>query len=441
VRSLRILGVCLIAVAVIRLGALCRHFAAESVQADFAAYYAAGESVRAGLSPYVNNITADPPVWDGLARYRHSRFLYPPLVARMMAPLTRFAYPQAKILWMMVSVVAIFASLLITAGLPGKRLPQAGMLILGAFTLLYFPLTVLLERGQIDALTLLPLTAGFYLIATRPDREIAGGSLIGLACLIKPHIVLVLPFLFLRGKWKAAGGLAAAGVVLAALSYVLAGGSGELTGYLKEELPRIGRFGELGTREMALPDSVMAAAQRDLTVDEVINHGVVYRRSLVDFAPGASVVRLLAGMPKRVGVDLTLPVISLTLILGAAGVVWWGQRRHPAPHLISPREEFLFWQMVVVLLLLFGPLTWMMNLVWLLPVAVLLLGEVSTLPREVPRWSVVTLAIGLVLASLPEAGFLAAVDFWLQIKYVLAEIAVFAGLWGMGAVSGVKFPR
>jgi hypothetical protein len=441
VTPLRILGIALIGISVVRLGGLCRQYAAGSLQADFAAYYAAGESVKSGLSPYDNNLTADPPVWDGLARYHHSRFLYPPLVARMMVPLTWVSYAQAKIIWMMMTLAAVLASLIVTVRLPGKPLPREGFLIAGAFTLLFFPLTVLLERGQIDALTLLPLTAGFSLIATRPDREAAGGMLIGLACLIKPHIILVLPFLFLRGKWKAAGGLAAAGLVLAALSYVMAGGSDELTGYVRNELPRIGRYGELGTQEMLLPDSLIAAARGGLADDEVPNHGMIYRRSMVDFAPGASFVRLVSGVPKRLGLDIPLPLISLVLMLGAAGVVWWGQRRHASPHLITVREEFLFWQFVVVLLLIFGPLTWMMNLVWLLPAAVLLLAEISTLPRIAPRWSIVALGGGLVLASLPEAEFLASASLWLQTKYVLAEIAVLAGLWGMGAVSGVKSPR
>jgi hypothetical protein len=427
-------------VTLIRLGNMCRRFASESVQADFVAYYTAGESVRAGISPYENGLSATPPLWDGLAVYRHSRFLYPPLVARMLAPLTFLPYEQAKVLWMVLSVGAIFGSLIMALRIPGKPLPPEALLILGAFTLLFFPLTVLLERGQIDAWTLLPLTAGISLISSRPDRESAGGFLIGLACLIKPHIVLVLPFLFLRGKWKAAGGLAAAGVMVAAIS-LGAGGTGELTGYVRDELPRIGRYGELGTPEMALPDSTIHAARQNLTGDEVIVHGRLYQRSLIEFAPGASMVRLLSGVPKRVGLDLTLPVISLMLTLGAAAAIWFFSRKRPGEETVTPREEFLFWQMVIVLLLFFGPLTWMMNLVWLLPAAVLLLGEVSTFPRVAPRWSVFVLAGGLIVAALPEFGFLLSADLWLQSKYVLAEIAVLAGLWGMGRVSGVKFPR
>jgi hypothetical protein len=152
-------------------------------------------------------------------------------------------------------------------------------------------------------------------------------------------------------------------------------------------------------------------------------------------------VRLLAGVPKRVGLDLTLPLISLVLTLGAAAAIWFFSRRHQELQAVPSREEFLFWQLVIVLLLLFGPLTWMMNLVWLLPAAVLLLQEVATLPREAPRWSVVALGAGLLLAALPEFGFFAPPDLWLQTKYVLAEIAVLAGLWGMGAVSSVKSAR
>jgi hypothetical protein len=142
-----------------------------------------------------------------------------------------------------------------------------------------------------------------------------------------------------------------------------------------------------------------------------------------------------------VGLDLTLPVISLMLTLAAGALLWFFSRKHAEPHAVTPRDEFLFWQLVIVVLLLFGPLTWMMNLVWLLPSAVLLLGEVSILPRVAPRWSVIVLGTGLLIAALPEFDFFRAPDLWLQTKYVFAEIAVLAGLWGMGAVSGVKSLR
>jgi hypothetical protein len=432
VNPLRILGIVLLLVALVRLGSLCRRFAVESLQADFAAYYTAGEAVRAGMSPYDNGLTATPQVWDGIARYRHSRFLYPPLVARILVPLTFLPYDRAKLLWMAMSIAAVIGSLVIASRVPGRRLPIEALLIVATFALLFFPLTVLLERGQIDAFTLLPLTAGTYLISTRPDREWVGGFLIGTACLIKPHIILAFPFFFLRGRWKAAGGMAVAVLVFASLS-VVAGGRDEVERYVTVDLPRIGTYAEFGTAEMMLPDSVVSTARSGLAEDEVVKDGHLYRRSTLDFAPGASLVRLVSGIPKRLGISASLPVIALLLTLGSAGALWVVCRKRTDRQLpLSPRREFLFWQIVAVLLLIFGPLTWMMNLVWLLPASVMLVGEVATLPRTAPRWAVITLAAGMLLTALPEFGFLAMPDIWLQTKYVLAEIAVLAGLWGIG---------
>ena len=59
--------------------------ARDSLQMDFSAYYTAGEALSVGLSPYVTHVSTDPVIWDGQGRYRHSRFLYPPLVAEILS--------------------------------------------------------------------------------------------------------------------------------------------------------------------------------------------------------------------------------------------------------------------------------------------------------------------------------------------------------------------
>ena len=77
-----------LAFAVARLVVLARRFGRESVQADFSAFYAAGQAARAGLSPYWTAPDHDPALWDGVSLYHTSRFLYPPLAASLFAPLT-----------------------------------------------------------------------------------------------------------------------------------------------------------------------------------------------------------------------------------------------------------------------------------------------------------------------------------------------------------------
>ena len=57
---------------------------------------------------------------------------------------------------------------------------------------LLFPILPLLERGQIDAVTLLFISIGFYLIFAR-RRDLLGGAMIALAGFIKLQCFYLLP--------------------------------------------------------------------------------------------------------------------------------------------------------------------------------------------------------------------------------------------------------
>src|SRR6185436_700092 len=65
--------------------------AMRSLQQDLAAYWVAGAARSAGLDPYVNHVGGPvaPELWDGVAVFAHSRFLYPPLIAELFRPLAR----------------------------------------------------------------------------------------------------------------------------------------------------------------------------------------------------------------------------------------------------------------------------------------------------------------------------------------------------------------
>jgi len=170
--------------------------AATSLQQDFAAYRVAGAAQRAGLDPYVNhlgsirqepsegsldlprrlrwaepssvNATAAPGLWDGLALFRHSRFLYPPLVADLFRPLAALRYQTAKLLF----TLAMLGAWLGAAALVGGPRERAVVLVASA---LFFPLYRHFERGQIDLLLLL-LLAGALLVNSI-EKLIALGAL------------------------------------------------------------------------------------------------------------------------------------------------------------------------------------------------------------------------------------------------------------------------
>src|SRR5688572_710504 len=135
-------------VAAARVAVLAAGFGRESVQADFSAFYTAGQAVRAGLSPYWNAPERDPPLWDGVSLFPTSRFLYPPLAANLFAPLTVLSYAAAKHLWMVLSLAAVLAALLLLGR--AVRAPIEVRLAVLAFACLFQPTVLHLERGQVD---------------------------------------------------------------------------------------------------------------------------------------------------------------------------------------------------------------------------------------------------------------------------------------------------
>ncbi|MCU0522958.1 MAG: DUF2029 domain-containing protein, partial [Anaerolineae bacterium] len=185
-------------------------FARLSLQMDFAAYYIAGQAVDRGLTPYVNAVDQDPPLWDGVARFTHSRFLYPPLAAYLFIPLSRLPYLAAKSLWTLLGLVCTGASLAISAWVIGfRRLTRSAWVGIGIGVAFFHPLLTHLERGQIDSLTLVLLVLSIALMLKRgkarrwwpTSSDIGAGLLLSVATLLKLHVGLILPFLVVRRRW------------------------------------------------------------------------------------------------------------------------------------------------------------------------------------------------------------------------------------------------
>jgi len=67
-------------------------------------------------------------LWDGLALFRHSRFLYPPLVADLFRPLAALRYQTAKLLF----TLAMLGAWLGAAALVGGPRERAVVLVASA---------------------------------------------------------------------------------------------------------------------------------------------------------------------------------------------------------------------------------------------------------------------------------------------------------------------
>jgi hypothetical protein len=433
-------------VLVIRLGFCLVEFGEKSLQMDFSAFYAAGQSVGEGLSPYVNHVDHSPPIWDGVNTFRHSRFLYPPLVSRVFQPFTLLSYHSAKYVWMLLGLAALGGALWLAARIAGIERKPRQLLIIGIIAAAFFPLMTLLERGQIDSITLLLLMAAIASMSTQ-RAPFATGVFLALAALLKLHCIFLVPFVLLRRQWRVLGGVVAGGVVLLLLSLAI-DGPGRVSGYLTEELPRISRYGERGSREMRLPVETAGPLVETVRSGRSVMDGRQYDLESFRFVLNASAVRTPLGRAiwsalRGIGLDVAPAQISFVfLAVCMLGLVAW-QRWNGMP--AGPdREawELVYWQVVLVVILLCAPATWAMGTVWLLPIGVIVVRE---FPRAKSRTHVISLtgcALGLLIAGLPDLYDRAIGwpinDRALDFKYVVAELLCLAGLLSLWRVYHVQ---
>lgn len=419
----------LLCLALGRLLFLSAQFAMQSLQMDFAAYYVAGRAVDLGLTPYVNHIDHAPPLWDGVARYAHSRFLYPPLAAYLFVPLARLPYLTAKSLWTLLGLVCTGASLVITSrAIRPTRLSSTGWMVVGAGTALYHPLLTHLERGQIDSLTLVLLVASIALMRQHgqdsrlPPRlyDVAAGLLLALATLLKLHVGLILPFLVIRRRFTVSIAYAAGLTLIIIVSMLVAPQLSR--DYVQHELPRISAFGEGGTDDMLANPTQLEALVAGLPEWQTRLAGVegtgtlVTLREYFPFVSNGTLVREAMRTVERLHLPISISQLSVGLFGMLFGVFSFWQRLNPGIYASTQRArtapeqgvaEFLYWAMALIVIMMTAPATWVMNLVWLLPLGVIFVAEAPRVIGQVPMGlpSIGLLAIGFVglaLAAMPD---------------------------------------
>ena len=403
---------------------------------DFSAFYTAGEAMSAGLSPYESHYTTSPPIWDGVGSYDHSRFLYPPLVADFFRLLAALPYHVAKYVWMIMNLLAVLTSLFLATRASKIDLSENLKLLPTLLLLLFHPLLTLLERGQIDGITLLLVTTAFYLICAKKHQS-AAGVLISLATLLKLHAVLVLPFLAVRRKWEVLAGYAGGVSIIILLSLVISGPQ-TLTRYLTVEFPRISKFGQAGREDMRVETSLISSLRPDR--ESTTKDGRTYAAAQFEFVTNASVVRTPLGrLIRRLLLALNLPnsksIVSLLVFSGSFGLIFLLHWRAGFAMSVQSSDEFLYWQLVLVVVLLSAPLTWVMNTVWLVTLLPFAVNGLSMSEPSCRRAALIMILLGLFAAALPDHRTFhllfsfGALDHLIgPYKYVIAELSIAAGL-------------
>ncbi len=361
-------------------------FVARALQQDFAAYWVAGMARRLGLDPYLNQVgSVDAPgLWDGVAMFRHSRFLYSPLVADLFRPLARLGYLAAKALFTAAMLAAWIGAGAVLS--EGSNDPRRGRTTFFVVSALFFPFYRHLERGQIDLLILLALAIAWQQgPRTRTAPWVAGAALAA-SIAFKPALAGLLPVVWAGGRGRVALAALGAGAALLGLT-ALADGPARLGEYATEVFPRAALYGEGGTEEMLLPPERFAAAEDDGTTRL---GGGRFRTTIGDAPATASLPRLLAPerpSPASTRVPYFLAIGALTLLA----------RR------LRSRDEatsgaLLYWATAVACVVT-SPAGWVMGLVLALPLATL--GATLVAEGRLPRGPAAAGAIAWAALALP----------------------------------------
>jgi len=417
-----------------RLAGFVLRFSYDSLQMDFAAYYTAGEALNEGLSPYKNHIVHNPPICDGRVFFKHSGFLYPPLVGTIFRPFALMPYLSAKFFWMILSLLCIYCALVTIAKVINFEKRTELLLIIYIFVCCFHPLLALLERGQIDAFTFLNMILGISFMVKNKKRQVFSGIFFAIATLLKLNCGFIILFLILRKKWRVIIGYAVGCLLIVLLSLAFNGVEINLD-YLFNHAPRISHFGGLGTKEMMLPEDIMVKSLASTPQKMTIKDDILYNNKFFTFVGNATLVRTPFGrmLDKVLAIKNNPSLTSFAILLLFFIIMWlWQYYYRKQVRNFTVKQKVIYWHIVLVIILLASPFTWTMNVVWLLPIIIILLFEY---PLMVSKYQVFYLYIGtmgLILAALPDNySFLLLLPFgsgFLEYKYVIAEILLFFSL-------------
>ena len=147
------------------------------------------------------------------------RFLSPPPVAWLIAPLTLVGPAAAFFIWLTLSLAALVVAWWL--GAPGTG-PTRYLWLLGAIG--WYPVLYSLSLGQPSMLVLLVVIACWRLAES--GRPYVAGAVLGLSVL-KPQLTIAVPFvLLLSGRWRITAAWAVTSGLLAIASLLLIGTQG-----------------------------------------------------------------------------------------------------------------------------------------------------------------------------------------------------------------------
>ncbi len=189
--------------------------AKQVVGTDYIQFYAAGLTLQRGNVDLLYDFSYQSELEleiAGTELTNFHAFLTPPFLAWLFVPFSLLPYPWSFLVWSIISLLALFASI----KLLGANRPWRAYL----WTLCWFPIFAAISFGQNSLLSLLILSLT-YLLWRRQQTFLAGfaASLI----LFKPQLIIGIAILWIirwRKDWKALFGLLTGAGILGGLTYI-----------------------------------------------------------------------------------------------------------------------------------------------------------------------------------------------------------------------------
>jgi hypothetical protein len=199
---------------------------------DFGFYLAQANVLAHGDHSGIYSLEAAAPYRDALALYSNPPGVplppgpvpYPAIFAWLISPLTLVSPPIAFAVWTVINAAAalVLAWRVGSMFSPDRRLLAASMLLVS--TALMFSLWF----GQVQIF--LAVAIGEAFIALRRSRDFSAGLWLAVLVLKPQYLLLMVPILIWKRRWRAVAGFAVGGAAIALASVAVAGPVA-LTGY------------------------------------------------------------------------------------------------------------------------------------------------------------------------------------------------------------------
>ena len=213
-------------------------------QEDLGAYFVAARALAEGESPYDGQVAQRLASGAGIAY--HSPYIYPPLLALLLRPLTSWPYPAAAALWFVLSAGALLAALCLLRPVTGLPWRVYRWVCAAAFFLP--PVHHTLQHGQITNFLLLLMVAGAL-------GSTGGGAWVGIAAALKVFPATLGAVYAIGGRLAALGAMAASGAVVTLAGALAAPGA--TAEFVRRVGPQLALERRLAPNNQSL-DAVMA---------------------------------------------------------------------------------------------------------------------------------------------------------------------------------------